>query len=125
MNALCWAAGFMEGKCEFRPDGRPDPAHIGFTKQRLRSEWRKHALAKKEGRAFMPAILERKRDDFAWDARVVRPVCRRHHQILDGPTFHLWVHQLPKSVLDFADEYDLRHILEEADRRQPSPQKAA
>ncbi len=82
----CWAKALFGSPCE----GRVDPAHIGF----------KHSYLK-----------SRRLDKSArWDPRIIRPVCRRHHERLDGPTFHLWFHQLPASVKEYALEHDLTHL---------------
>ena len=89
----CWAKPMFGTDCE----GRVDNAHLGFRKQTLRKR------GMNEGQV--------------WDDRIVRRVCRKHHNLLDGPTFHLFTHQLPPSVRDFAAEHDLSHLLEEADRR--------
>lgn len=101
----CWAAPMFGTECDFGPRGIPDPAHIGF----------RHQTLKRMG-------LSR---DECWDQRIVFPVCRKHHSLIDGPHFHLYLHQLPASVLDFADEHDLRHILEEADRRAAALERPA
>lgn len=93
----CWAHKMFLTDCEMPVD----KAHIGFRKQTLR----KRGMSEEQ----------------VWDERIVRPVCRKHHQLIDGPTFHLFYHQLPPSVRQFAKEHDEEfntvYLLEEADRR--------
>ena len=83
----CWAHAMFGGRCE----GRIDRAHIGFRKQTLK-------------RAGLTP-------DQVWDPRVWRYVCRTHHERLDGWSFHLWKHQLPSSVIEYAKEHGLEHVL--------------
>lgn len=102
--ARCWAKPLFGDECDFGPRGYPDPAHIGFRHQTLK----RHGLSLED----------------RWDSRIVMPCCRKHHQRLDGPSFHLWKHQLPPSVLDFAREHDLEWELDKADIRARQTQGA-
>jgi hypothetical protein len=83
----CWAQAMFGTVCS----GRVDPHHI-IKQQKLPKELRD-------------------------DPRNIRLVCRAHHERLHSPHFHLYKTQLPRSVIDFAREHDLEHILDDADMK--------
>lgn len=87
-------------------DGRIDRAHIGFSKQRLKSIWSEELIKRKYGRPHNGAILELSKDDFANDPRLIQPICRKHHHQLDQ--LRLKPEQIPvipEPVMEFAKEF--------------------
>jgi|GEM_PF-5607847 len=114
----CWLTHL--GPCEYRPDGQPDAAHIGFSKRELRAIWERESAKRKiVGEHPNESILALGRDEFACDRRLIRPLCRLHHNALDNPNQppHLRWEQLPESVLEFADEFGLLYRLEHSHPR--------
>jgi len=57
-----------------------------------------------------------------WDLRNQLPLCHRCHESLTNGVWHLFLHQMPLSLLSFANEHGLRHVLEEADERHNHPE---
>lgn len=88
----CWAAALFGTPCS----GRFDQHHLI-----------KYQILKREG------VPERDRND----PRILRIVCRAHHGNIHSANFHLWKTQLPSSVLAFAREHGLEHLLDEQDAR--------
>lgn len=107
----CWLA--HRGECEYRADGQPDQAHVGFSKRQLRAIWDRESVKTKiVGEEPDERILSIAREDFATDRRVLKPICRRHHDELDGPSdFKLRRADLPPSVIEFAEDYGLEDKL--------------
>jgi hypothetical protein len=85
----CWAQPMFGTPCK----GRMDPHHL-IKQQKLRA-------------------LGLPQDD----PRILRVVCRAHHERLHSPHFHLWKTQLPASVLAYAREYCIEHVLDTADTK--------
>ncbi len=80
----CWFAHL--GGCDFRPDGRPDMAHL-IPKQRL----------KKAG-IRRPEALN--------DPRVVRPMCRKHHHQFDNGFITVTRLEIPRETEEYARQPD-------------------
>lgn len=84
----CWLAEVLDlDDCE----GRLDPAHIGFTEHWLRKAPTGPKLTKEQGN----------------DPRIIRLVCRAHHHRLDFGRLDLTRRQLPESVAEYAQEFQL------------------
>jgi hypothetical protein len=91
----CWAYGLFGTPCT----GRGDSHHL------IKQQW-----LKREG-------LTKEQQN---DPRVLRRVCRAHHQAIHSPTFHLWRHQFPRDTIEYAKEHDILFLIDKADikRRQ-------
>jgi hypothetical protein len=88
----CWAHGIFATPCS----GRIDPHHL-IKQQDLKRE----RVPREE-----------------WDdPRIVRAVCRGHHGVIHSHSFHLFKQQLPSSVLAYAKEQEIEHLLDRADQR--------
>jgi hypothetical protein len=84
----CWLAARLNlDGCE----GRIDFAHIGFTEHWLHKAPTGPKLTKKQ----------------ANDPRILRPVCRHHHHRFDFGRLDLTRSQIPESVEEYAEEFQL------------------
>lgn len=95
----CWIAeiGLASPQlCVYRADGQPDAAHLGFSENWLSKSATGPHLSKEE----------------ANDPRLLKPICRKHHGMLDNGSLSVLRSQLPASVEEYAEEFGLGYKLD-------------
>ncbi len=105
----CWLSLALNilDPCAYRADGQPDAAHIGFTENWLSKAPTGPRLSKQE----------------ANDPRILRPICRKHHHLLDAKKLRLHRDDIPLDVEEFANDFKLTWKLDrEYGPRQDIPQ---
>lgn len=93
----CWLALALDlDACAYRADGQPDAAHIGFTENWLSKAPTGPHLTKDE----------------ANDPRILKPICRKHHDLMDKGRIQLFRDDIPLDVEEFAKDFKIAYRLD-------------